>query len=127
MPANAAAKGLELLKAHPIFGVGFGNMGDYVGQTAHNSLVVCAAELGLFGLYFWTLFLFPTVRDALTVASPAKVSEGELIVIEQGPLVRKPRETDQIDKAEINRLGRLTVLSLTGFWLRVGFSLVPLS
>jgi hypothetical protein len=24
-------------------------------QTAHNSVVVCAAELGLFGLYFWSL------------------------------------------------------------------------
>ena len=28
-------------------------------QTAHNSLVVCAAELGLFGLYFWSLVPVP--------------------------------------------------------------------
>jgi hypothetical protein len=107
--------GLQLLKAHPLFGVGFGDMGDYVGQTAHNSLVVCAAELGLFGLYFWTLFLFPTVRDALTIASPTMVSEGEPIVIKEGPFLPKPQKVYQIDKAETNRWGRLLVLSLTGF------------
>jgi O-antigen ligase len=110
-------EGLELLKSHPLFGVGFGNMGDYVDdhKTAHNSLVVCAAELGLFGLYFWTLFLFPTVRDVLAIASPKKVSEGHPIVPEKTPFPRAPRKTKTLDKAEICRLGRLLLLSLTGF------------
>ena len=60
-------------------------MPDYTDdhKTAHNSLVVCAAELGLFGLYFWSLFLFSTVRDALVIASPTKVTEGEPIVPEE--------------------------------------------
>ena len=49
--------GLELLKSHPLFGVGFANFADYAGLTAHNSLVVCAAELGMFGLFFWGMFL----------------------------------------------------------------------
>ena len=46
--------GLQLLKAHPLFGIGFGNMPDAIGKTAHNTIVVCAAELGLCGLFFWS-------------------------------------------------------------------------
>ena len=116
-------EGLEIFRAHPLFGVGFGNMSDYTDthQTAHNSLVVCAAELGLFGLYFWSLFLFPTVRDALTAASPMKVTEGEPIVPEESPFPEPARTVEALDKAEINRLGRLVVLSLTGFLVAAWF------
>ena len=109
--------GLQLLKSHPLFGVGFGGFAEHsgAGLTAHNSIVVCAAELGLFGLFFWSLFLFPTVRDALAAASPAKVSEGEPSVMEEAPSPQATRRIEAIDKADINRLGRLLVLSLTGF------------
>jgi hypothetical protein len=106
---------LQLLKSHPLFGVGFGNLGDYLGHTAHNSVAVCAAELGMFGLYFWSLFLFPTMRAALAIASPAKVSEGEPIVAEEGLFPQATRKIEAVDKAEINSLGRLVVLSLIGF------------
>jgi O-antigen ligase len=110
-------EGLEILRAHPLFGVGFGGMADYTDdhKTAHNSLVVCAAELGLFGLYFWSLFLFPTVRDSLAIASPVKVTEGEPIVAEESPVPQPEWKVEALDKSEINRLGRLVVLSLTGF------------
>jgi hypothetical protein len=111
-------QGLQLFRAYPFFGVGFGTMADHAGKTAHNSIVVCAAELGTFGLYFWALFLFPTMRDILTIASPAKVSEGEPIVPENAHFPQsmgKMEEIQEIDKTEINRLGRLLFLSLTGF------------
>jgi len=110
-------EGLQILKAHPLFGVGPGNMPEYTEEylTAHNSLVVCAAELGLFGLYFWSMFLFSTVRDALMTASPGKVSEGEPIVAEEGIFAQATRKIEAVDKADVNRLGRLLILSLTGF------------
>jgi hypothetical protein len=110
-------QGLEIFKAHPLFGVGFGNMPDYTDDhhTAHNTVVVCAVELGLFGLYFWSLFLFTTARDALAVASPTKVTEGEPIVPEESPFPQSAWKVEVSDKAEINHLGRLMVLSLTGF------------
>jgi hypothetical protein len=63
--------GMEMLKSHPLFGVGLGKFIDNCdgcGLTAHNSLVICAAELGLFGLIFWCLFLLSSVRDALIIA-----------------------------------------------------------
>lgn len=106
---------MELLKTHPLFGVGYGNLPDYLGHTAHNSVAVCLAELGLFGFYFWCLFLFPTVRNSLEMASPSKVSEPEPILLEEELFPAATRKTEAIDKAEINRLGRLMILSLTGF------------
>jgi O-antigen ligase len=109
--------GLELLKSHPLFGVGFGNFADYAGLTAHNSLVVCAAELGLFGLFFWGMFLLPTLRDALTIAAPEKVGEPQPTVVATAPFPSPQvvREIEAVNKAEINNLGRSMVLSLTGF------------
>jgi O-antigen ligase len=112
------SSGLQMIKTHPLFGVGLGSFADNCegcGHTAHNSVMVCAAELGMFGLFFWSLFLFPTVRDALATASPKKVSEKELIVPEERNFTSIKRKIEEIDKAEINRLGRLLVLSLTGF------------
>ena len=109
--------GLQMLKSHPLFGVGFHNFADNSGSglTAHNSIVVCAAELGLFGLFFWALFLYPTVRSALAIASPAKVSEGDPTVPGKGLFPQPERKIEAVDKAEINKLGRLMVLSITGF------------
>jgi hypothetical protein len=110
--------GLQMVKSHPVFGVGFGDFSDYSGDaglTAHNSIVVCAAELGLFGLFFWTLFLFATVSDALAVSSSEQVSEAEAIVPEEGLYPHESMKAKGIDRTEIIRLGRLAVLSLTGF------------
>ncbi len=48
-------KGIEIIRAHPLLGVGMGNYGQFTdnGLTAHNSYVLCAAELGFFGYFFW--------------------------------------------------------------------------
>lgn len=113
---DAWAFGLQLLISHPFIGVGYGRFTEYYFITAHNSIVVCGAELGFIGLYFWSLFIFPTMRDALEISSPTKVSAAELPVAEQeGPFPYAIMKTEEIDKDEVNRLGRLIVLSLTGF------------
>lgn len=111
------SEGLEVFKAHPVFGVGFGSLGDYTDEhlTAHNSVIVCAAELGIFGFYFWCMFLFSTLRDVFAVASPMKVSEGAPIEVEPTPFPQTERGIEPLDKAEINRIGRLLILSFTGF------------
>jgi len=114
-------EGLQLFKAYPLFGVGFGAMPDHAGQTAHNSLVVCAAELGIVGLYFWALFLFPTVRDTLEIATPTKVGEGVPIVLEVTPYPNTIGTIETVDREEICRLGWLILLSLTGFLVAAWF------
>lgn len=107
--------GLQLLKAHPLFGIGFGNMPDYIGHTAHNTIVVCAAELGLCGLFFWSMFLFPSVRDALVVAWPKNIVEKRAPVLSDTSFPLPPPSAALPDEADIRKLARLLVLSFTGF------------
>lgn len=108
------ADGLQMLKAYPIFGVGFGEFMEHAVNTAHNSIVVCAAELGLFGLYFWSLFLFATGRSVLSIAEPGKIKEIDRTKIDdQDPLMARKELT--LDKSETYRMGYCLLLSLTGF------------
>jgi hypothetical protein len=106
---------LQLLKSHPLFGVGFQNLDDYMELTAHNSVAVCAAELGLFGFYFWCMFLFSTVRGAWILSLPANLSEGRPVQPEQGLYPLQTQEVEQIDKEQIGGLGSLLTLALSGF------------
>jgi hypothetical protein len=107
--------GLQLLKSHPLFGIGFGNMPDAIGKTAHNTIVVCAAELGLCGLFFWSMFLFPSIRDAAVVAWPRNTIEKKTPVLSETSFPLPPPSSNIPDEAEIRKLGRLLVLSFTGF------------
>ena len=107
--------GLQLLKENPLFGAGYNQMADIVGKTAHNSIIVCAAELGLFGLFFWSLFLFPTMRDAMAVAAPNGLTDAAPVPVDEGPYAYLAPRTETLDKAEISQMARLLVFSLTGF------------
>jgi putative inorganic carbon (HCO3(-)) transporter len=49
----AWVEGLEMLKAQPILGVGYGQFLEYHTLTAHNSLLLALAETGLLGGFFW--------------------------------------------------------------------------
>jgi len=106
---------LQLLKSQPLFGVGWGNLPDRLGHTAHNSILVCAGELGLFGLYFWALFLLPTIRDALAIASPPKTSEARASLPEFQRLSPPVEAAETPEEADIRHTGRLLILSLSGF------------
>lgn len=112
---------MELVKSHPLFGVGINQLPNYLGLTAHNSIMVCVAELGLFGLYFWSLFLLSTARDIQTVSSPEKVSESKPIVVEIGPSPRAPKELKEMSKEEIVWMGRMVGFSLIGFLVTAWF------
>lgn len=106
---------LQILKYNPIFGIGLGELPGYIGHTAHNSIVVCATELGLFGLFFWTLFLLPTMRNALLTASPKKVSEATSVKTQSDLFSLDGWKGGPPGKAEINHLGFCLLLSLAGF------------
>jgi O-Antigen ligase len=123
-------EGLQILKTHPLFGVGLGQFPDYTGGlTAHNTVVVCAAELGMIGLFFWTWFLLPSVRDIVLVAAPVKERKDPDEVV--NPFVQRtiessapigsaelvPAEPDlhQEQDAEIKWMGLCVLLSITGF------------
>src|SRR5262249_52792223 len=59
----AWTEGLEMLKAQPILGVGYGQFLDHHTLTAHNSLVLCLAETGLVGGFLWVGLLVATAFE----------------------------------------------------------------
>ena len=70
---DAWSAGLDMIKSHPIFGVGYRQFTEYNDITAHNTIVVCAAELGFVGFFFWVLFVVSSIREGLILRSrPAK-------------------------------------------------------
>ena len=61
--------GIMLIRSHPIFGVGFQKFSEFNEITAHNTFVVCAAELGLVGAFCWVLLTLVTVRNVFVTAT----------------------------------------------------------
>ncbi|MGD0870442.1 MAG: O-antigen ligase family protein [Bryobacteraceae bacterium] len=53
----AWGSGISQLRSDPLFGVGFGQFIEYSDMTAHNSFVLCFAETGFFGYFFWLALL----------------------------------------------------------------------
>ncbi len=74
---DAWSTGLELIKAHPLTGVGLGQFTDYNEITAHNSIIVCAAENGLPGFVCWVFLVFASVRTGLRLSAPAEAEATE--------------------------------------------------
>lgn len=60
--------GIEMLRSSPILGVGYGQFTEFHERTAHNSFVLCFAELGLVGYFLWIAILIVTIRDLAPVA-----------------------------------------------------------
>jgi putative inorganic carbon (HCO3(-)) transporter len=55
--------GIAMLKSSPLFGVGFGSFLANSELTAHNSFVLCFAELGLVGYFFWLGLIVYNITD----------------------------------------------------------------
>jgi O-antigen ligase len=60
--------GIDLFEQFPLFGVGFNNYTEYHFRTAHNSFVLCAAELGMFGLFAWCMLIYLSIKNTGFVA-----------------------------------------------------------
>ncbi|MBD3178228.1 MAG: hypothetical protein GF417_00765 [Candidatus Latescibacteria bacterium] len=68
---DAWATGLSLFFWRPALGVGFGNFTEFHHLTAHNSVVLCMAELGLPGIFVWMLLMVKSFRDTLIIERAA--------------------------------------------------------
>lgn len=60
---EAWSEGLALFRTNPITGVGFKNFTDFHELTAHNSFVLCLAELGMLGYCLWLGMIILTIRN----------------------------------------------------------------
>lgn len=85
---GAWSEGLQYVKAHPLVGIGYSQFGDVYGITAHNSVVVCVAEIGVPGFLCWVLFLFSTFRFTLRLgAAPKELAQPDQQAGESPPIV----------------------------------------
>ncbi|MDH4037348.1 MAG: O-antigen ligase family protein [Candidatus Krumholzibacteria bacterium] len=71
---EAWTTGFDLFQQYPLFGVGFGNYTEHHFRTAHNSLVLCAAELGVFGLLAWVMLIYMSIKNLGFIARELKAS-----------------------------------------------------
>jgi putative inorganic carbon (hco3(-)) transporter len=65
----AWSEGLTMLRHQPFFGVGYNNFTEHHHLTAHNSFVLCFAELGLIGYFTWLALIITAFRDVNQVAN----------------------------------------------------------
>jgi len=62
--------GLQLTRASPVFGVGYGRFTEHHFLTAHNSLILVVAELGLPGMLLWTSIIYVALKAAVRGLRP---------------------------------------------------------
>jgi O-antigen ligase len=73
----AWSEGLEMLKHQPFLGVGYNFFVDHNDLTAHNSFVLCFAELGLIGYFVWLAILVITAAQLVNFMRPAAEDEDD--------------------------------------------------
>ena len=72
---DAWGEGIGFLRAHPFFGIGFNRFAENYLITAHNTVVVCFAEVGLIGFFLWMMLIVCTMRDVNSGAKPPAESD----------------------------------------------------
>ena len=82
------SEGLDLFREAPVFGIGYREYAEQVGQVAHNSFVHCYAELGFFGgTIFLAAFAFRFTRSG-SFAPPVSRFHSSNVLFEIFPLIR---------------------------------------
>jgi putative inorganic carbon (HCO3(-)) transporter len=71
--------GMAFFKSSPIWGIGVGGFAERDNWTAHNSYLLCAAEVGLLGFFLWT---------SLIVVTLIQLNRVSKVVGESDPLAR---------------------------------------
>jgi putative inorganic carbon (hco3(-)) transporter len=79
---NIWSDGLGMFRSSPIWGVGFNGFTDtHVAgasiQTAHNSFLLCVAELGLIGCFFWVGLLLVSLWQLRLIANAADYGDSD--------------------------------------------------
>lgn len=74
---DAWYEGFQMMKSSPLFGVGYGNFVDHHHLTAHNSFVLCFAEIGIIGYFVWISLIVIAFKAVNRVAQFAPLGSDE--------------------------------------------------
>ena len=94
------ADGLQMVKSSPIWGVGYHGFADQSDLTAHNSFLLCAAELGLLGYLPWLALFVVTLLQLRAVERSERIGT----------------ESDRTVSAQAFSLSLVVVAFLTTSW-----------
>ena len=79
--------GLQMFRSSPFVGVGFDQFTNHHEQTAHNSYVLAAAELGVPGLLLWTMTFYLAFKSVAVALRLCRGPEAEAARVWGGALV----------------------------------------
>jgi len=118
------ANGLQLFKSAPVFGIGFGNfVGQNGGHTAHNSFVLCLAELGLVGYMCWVGLLVSTfsgINSVVATFRDQESAEDTLPLAPTGNCEKDNAETVGFETDSV-KWAKMLRISLAGFLVAAWF------
>jgi len=122
---EAWSAGLRFARDSPIWGIGYGRFPDHYPITAHNSFVLCIAEIGFLGYFFWMALIVAVVLGARIILRDRgeAVYREEICTLEpDSTTLIQPtgwfssEATNQTEPAEeVRRDLRLSLVSLAGF------------
>ncbi|MDP9054817.1 MAG: O-antigen ligase family protein [Acidobacteriota bacterium] len=100
--------GMQMLKGSPIFGVGFNQFTEHHFRTAHNSYMLCVAELGFPGFFLWLGMIVASVFQMRAVS----------LLPGEGP------EIDELKQSGRSVYVALLMFGFTGWFLSRAFTTI---
>src|ERR1019366_2974246 len=101
--------GFQMAKSSPLFGVGYGRFTDHNPITAHNSYVLCLAELGFPGYFIWL---------AIIVSSLLELNALEKVAAEPG----QPAEVAELRSIARSVFAAVMMFAVTAWFLSRSYS-----
>ncbi len=59
--------GLEMFRSSPLWGIGFGQFNEYHFLTAHNTLILVFAELGIVGTFVFSMLIWISLKTPIVI------------------------------------------------------------
>lgn len=81
---------LSIWRSSPILGVGLGQFHEHNDKTAHNSYLLALAELGLPGMFLFSIILYLSLKIPLKVLREANAPEAAGVIGEAGAGIARP-------------------------------------
>lgn len=70
-------EGMSMVRSYPLLGVGQGQFVEHHTQTAHNSFILAPAELGLPGMFIWSVIIYLSLKIPLQALRDLGPERGE--------------------------------------------------
>ena len=106
-------EGFQMLRSHPLFGVGKGLFTEHHNLTAHNSYMLAVAELGLVGYFVWLSIIALTVIMLLGIVRLGRNERTEAVAAPAVPLLpsRLPYGTPVVRHGAANNVSETPLVA----------------